>query len=130
LSSSWQEADISARAAARLLSRFATLLGLHRTGRARFSQIHTVNLDEFVGLSFTDPRSFRGFMQRHLFRHINVPPDRVHFLAGDARDTERECARFESLIARAALIWKTSVVSIACHVHPAANPLHARLAHA
>jgi len=79
---------------------YDALVGLHRGGRADFSQVHTVNLDEFVGLCSTDPGSFRGFMQQHLFRHINVPVDHVHFLAGDARDTDRECARFDRLIAR------------------------------
>jgi glucosamine-6-phosphate deaminase len=78
---------------------YDALVGRHRARHADFSQVHTVNLDEFVGLSSTDPRSFRGFMEQHLFRHINVPADHVHFLAGDACDTERECARFESLIA-------------------------------
>jgi glucosamine-6-phosphate deaminase len=79
---------------------YDALVGLHRAGSADFSQVHTVNLDEFVGLSSTDPRSFRAFMQQHLFRHINIPADHVHFLAGDACDSERECACFESLIAR------------------------------
>jgi glucosamine-6-phosphate deaminase len=78
---------------------YEALVGLHRAGRTDFSRVHTVNLDEFVGLPSTDSRSFRGFMERHLFRHINVPTDHVHFLDGDARDTERECARFESVIA-------------------------------
>lgn len=79
---------------------YDALVGLHRAGRADFSQVQTVNLDEFVGLSSTDPGSFRGFMQQHLFRHINVPAEHVHFLAGDARDSDRECDRFERLIAR------------------------------
>ena len=78
---------------------YDALVRLHRAGRADFSQVHTVNLDEFVGLAPTDPRSFRGFMEQHLFRHINVPADHVHFLAGDARNTERECALYERLIA-------------------------------
>ena len=78
---------------------YDAIVGLHRAGRADFSQVHTVNLDEFVGLSCADRGSFRGFMEQHLFRHINVPADHVHFLAGDVRDTERECARFERVIA-------------------------------
>ena len=78
---------------------YDALVGLHRAGRADFSRVHTVNLDEFVGLSAMDPGSFGAFMQQHLFRHINVPADHVHFLAGDARDTEQECARFERVIA-------------------------------
>jgi len=78
---------------------YDALVRLHRAGRADFSQVHTFNLDEFVGLCATDPRSFRGFMEQHLFRHINIQADHVHFLAGDARDTVRECARYERLIA-------------------------------
>ena len=78
---------------------YHALVGLHRAGRADFSWARTVNLDEFVGLCSTDSRSFRGFMEQHLFRHINVPADHVHFLVGDARDSEGECARFERLIA-------------------------------
>jgi len=79
---------------------YGALVGLHREGRADFSRVHTVNLDEFVGVSARDPRSFRGFMQAHLFNDINVPTDHVHFLSGTASDTERECARFERVIAR------------------------------
>jgi glucosamine-6-phosphate deaminase len=78
---------------------YGALVRLHRAGRADFSRVHTVNLDEFVGLSSTDPRSFRGFMQQHLFRHVNIRTDHAHFLDGDARDTGRECARYEHLIA-------------------------------
>jgi glucosamine-6-phosphate deaminase len=78
---------------------YDALVRLHRAGRAEFSQVHTLNLDEFVGLCSTDPRSFRGFMEQHLFRHINVQADHVHFLDGDARDTGRECARYERVIA-------------------------------
>jgi glucosamine-6-phosphate deaminase len=77
---------------------YDALVRLHRAGCADFSQVHTVNLDEFVGLCATDPRSFRGFMEQHLIRQINVNADHVHFLAGDARSTERECARYDRLI--------------------------------
>jgi len=82
------------------LAVYDSLVSLYRAGRADFSQVHTVNLDEYVGLPSDDSRSFRGFMERHLFRHVNVRADHVHFLDGCARDTEQECARFENLIAR------------------------------
>lgn len=79
---------------------YDALVGMHRGGVADFSQVHTVNLDEYVGVCSTDPRSFRGFMERHFFRHVNVPADHVHFLDGCAKDAEEECARFERSIAR------------------------------
>ena len=78
---------------------YGALVRLHRAGRADFSQVHTVNLDEFIGLGPADPRSFRVFMEQHLFRHVNIPVEHVHFLAGDARNTGRECALYERLIA-------------------------------
>jgi glucosamine-6-phosphate deaminase len=40
-------------------------------------------------------------MQRQLFRHVNLPPRRIHFLDGTARDVDRECLRYERAIARA-----------------------------
>jgi glucosamine-6-phosphate deaminase len=75
------------------------LARLHAAGRADFSKAHTVNLDEFVGLSAADPRSFRDFMDARLFTRVNLPRAHVHFLNGRAKDLDRECRRFDRLIA-------------------------------
>ena len=80
---------------------YRELAALHRARRADFSRATTFNLDEFLGLAGDDPRSYRAFMQRHLFDHINLPPRRIHFLNGAARDAAAECARYERAIARA-----------------------------
>src|SRR5262249_37034548 len=77
------------------------LVRLYRAGRADFSRVTTFNLDEFAGIDPTDPRSYRAFMQRHLFDHVTVAPPRIHFLNGAAADAGRECARYERAIARA-----------------------------
>ena len=37
-----------------------------------FSGIHSVNLDEYVGLEGTHPQSYRYFMDTNLFDHINI----------------------------------------------------------
>jgi glucosamine-6-phosphate deaminase len=72
-------------------------------GRRRidFSRVTTFNLDEFVGLHAADPRSFRAYMQRHLFDHVTISPRRIHFLNGAAPDPLAECRRYERVIARA-----------------------------
>lgn len=67
--------------------------------RPDFSRAHTFNLDEFVGLPAQHRRSFRAFMDRHLFCRVNIPTGHVHFLDGAATDLEAECARFERAIA-------------------------------
>jgi len=65
------------------------------------SGITTFNLDEFLGIGAHDRRSYRSFMERHLFDHLNVSPRRIHFLDGRARAVEAECRRYERAIRRA-----------------------------
>ena len=80
---------------------YREIVRLHRAGRADFSRATTFNIDEFLGLSASDSRSYRAFMQRHLFDHVNIRPRRIHFLHGAARDVARECLRYERAIDRA-----------------------------
>ena len=80
---------------------YRELVALHRAGRADFSRATTFNLDEFVGISTRDPRSYHAFMRRHLFDRVNLSPRRTHVLNGTARDLARECERYERAIARA-----------------------------
>jgi glucosamine-6-phosphate deaminase len=60
-----------------------------------FARVATFNLDEFLGLGVRHPGSYRQFMERHLFAHVDLDPRRVHFLAGDTPDPESECERYE-----------------------------------
>jgi glucosamine-6-phosphate deaminase len=67
--------------------------------RPDFSHAHTFNLDEFVGLPPHNRRSFRAFMDRHLFCRVHMPVTQIHFLDGAAEDLDAECRRFEAEIA-------------------------------
>jgi glucosamine-6-phosphate deaminase len=80
---------------------YRCLVELFRSGRVDFSRATTFNLDEFVGISRRDPCSYRAFMQRHLFDHVNLALEHIHFLNGTAADAARECARYERAIERA-----------------------------
>jgi glucosamine-6-phosphate deaminase len=80
---------------------YRELVRLHRAGRADFSGATTANLDEFLGLGANDPRSYRAFMERHLFRHVNLARRRILFLNGATSDVDRECRRYERAIERA-----------------------------
>ena len=46
---------------------YEKLVEAHRAGRLDFSQVRTVNLDEYCGLSGDNPQSYRYFMEKHLF---------------------------------------------------------------
>lgn len=78
---------------------YRELARLHAAGRAPFRRAKTFNLDE-LAVSPEDGRSFRAFMERHLFSRVGLPAGRIRFLRGDAADPERECARYERALAR------------------------------
>jgi glucosamine-6-phosphate deaminase len=80
---------------------YRALVEMFRAGQIDFARATSFNLDEFAGLSPHDPRSYRAFMQRHLFAHLNLPARRIHVPDGAARDVERECLRYERAIDRA-----------------------------
>jgi glucosamine-6-phosphate deaminase len=74
---------------------YAQLAIQFRLGRIDFGSVRTFNLDEFVGIAPGDPRSYRSFMQRHLFDHVNLKPRHIHFLNGAAPDIAGECQRYD-----------------------------------
>lgn len=45
---------------------------MNRNKEIDFSNIKTVNLDEYVGLGGEDPQSYRYFMNEKLFNHVNI----------------------------------------------------------
>lgn len=80
---------------------YRELAALGRARKVDFSRVTTFNLDEFIGLTPDDPRSYRGFMRRHLFDHVNLSPAHTHVLDGSSADLAGECRRFEKAIDRA-----------------------------
>jgi glucosamine-6-phosphate deaminase len=80
---------------------YTRLRALYAAGRLDCSKVTTFNLDEFFGLPAEHPASYRTFMEEHLFRHVNIPRRRIHFLDGMARDAVSECRRYEAAIASA-----------------------------
>jgi len=80
---------------------YGRLVRLHRKEGLDFSLCRTFNLDEYVGLAPEDPRSFRHYMNEHLFGHVNIDPRNAHLPDGRAADLEVECRGYEAAIARA-----------------------------
>jgi glucosamine-6-phosphate deaminase len=77
---------------------YGELVRLHAAGQADFSRATTFNLDEFLGIPADHPGSYRAFMRRYLFDHVNADPGRTHFLDGAATDPLQECERYERAI--------------------------------
>ena len=63
-----------------------------------FAEVHTFNLDEYVGLSGDDPNSYRYFMNAYLFDHVDIDKFSTHIEDGMAKNPERECKKYDALI--------------------------------
>ncbi len=57
-----------------------------------FSRVHSVNLDEYVGLDGTHDQSYRYFMDSNLFDHINIDKNNTYVAkgTGDVKENLRE----------------------------------------
>lgn len=77
---------------------YKQLINWYEKGDLDFSQVKTVNLDEYVGLEPTHEQSYRHFMQVNFFDHININPANTNVPDGLAADPQAECKWYNQVI--------------------------------
>ena len=77
---------------------YAELVRRHQEEGLDFSRVATFNLDEYRGLPADHEQSYRYFMQKHLFDHVNVRPENTHVPNGANPDAEAACDAYEASI--------------------------------
>lgn len=98
---------------------YKILVQRHRAGEISFKNVVTFNMvsglsldknqvkaqsliyqqDEYVGLPRDHPESYHSFMYKHFFSHVDIPPQNINILDGNASDLAAECASFDARIA-------------------------------
>lgn len=78
---------------------YKELIRMNKESEIDFSQITTVNLDEYVGLSGEHNQSYRYFMNENLFNHININKENTFVPNGLAENIEEECQNYDKKIA-------------------------------
>lgn len=80
---------------------YARLVAMHRAGDLSFRSVATYNLDEYYPMSPRDPTSYRTYMHRHLFAHVDQPANRAHVLDGTVPEAfvDAHAADFDRWIA-------------------------------
>lgn len=63
-----------------------------------WNRVRAFHMDEYTGLPDSAPQRFGNYLRSHFFDH--VPLREVHFLRGDASDSEGECRRYAELLIR------------------------------
>lgn len=77
---------------------YRQLIEWYEKGDLDFSRVSTVNLDEYRGLTHTDPQSYYYFMQENLFDHVNIDKAATHVPDGTNPDAADACAKHEQII--------------------------------
>ncbi|MFJ7850076.1 glucosamine-6-phosphate deaminase [Peribacillus sp. NPDC097224] len=70
----------------------------YQENQTSYRHVHTVNLDEYVGVEKDHPTSYHTYMKDHLFNHIDIPIQQTHLPDTMAPDLQAECQRYEELI--------------------------------
>ena len=77
---------------------YKELIRMYENGDLDFSQVKSVNLDEYKGLPRENDQSYYYFMHKHLFDRVNIKLENTNVPDGTQEDAAKECARYEALI--------------------------------
>ncbi|MGA2693394.1 MAG: glucosamine-6-phosphate deaminase [Opitutaceae bacterium] len=82
------------------LGLYAELVRMRREEGLSFANVVTFNLDEYFPLPASNPRSYRSFMQAHLFDHVDIPAPNTNVPDGSVAlsSVDAHCRDYEDRI--------------------------------
>lgn len=79
---------------------YKEMINAHKDNGLDFSNVKTFNLDEYVGLSQEDPSSYKYYMNKELFNHVNICKDNIYIPDGKAKDLDKSCKEYDDKIVK------------------------------
>ncbi len=80
------------------LPTYAAIVKAFQAGEVSFAGVTTFNLDEYCDLPRDNKNSYYTFMRQHLFQYLDIKPQNINFLDGNAADYEAESRRYAAAI--------------------------------
>lgn len=80
------------------LGTYKQLIDWYNKGDLDFTEVKSVNLDEYKGLTKENDQSYYYFMYNNFFKHVNINPDNTNVPDGTEPDSDKECSRYEGII--------------------------------
>ncbi len=77
---------------------YKQLIRWYEKGDLDFSNVTTINLDEYKGLSPESDQSYRYFMNKNLFDSININKNNTYVPDGLEEDREKACSDYNKII--------------------------------
>lgn len=80
------------------LGTYKQLIDWYNKGDLDFTEVKSVNLDEYKGLTKENDQSYYYFMYNNFFKHVNINLDNTNVPDGTEPDSDKECSRYEGII--------------------------------
>lgn len=77
---------------------YRQLVDWYQKGDLDFTEVRSINLDEYKGLPKNSDQSYYYFMYNNFFKHINIKPENTYIPDGMAEDSPTECLRYNEVI--------------------------------
>ncbi len=77
---------------------YRQLVEWYNKGDLDFSEVTTVNLDEYKGLPKENEQSYYYFMNENLFSKVNIDKSRTYLPDGMIEDSDEACRRYNEII--------------------------------
>lgn len=78
---------------------YKCMIADYKAGAVSYKNMTSINLDEYVGLPVTHPESYRSFMNRNLFDHIDIKLENTHVPDGLAEDLQKAADEYTAFAA-------------------------------
>lgn len=80
------------------LGTYRQLVERYNQGDLDFSEITTVNLDEYKGLTHDNNQSYYYFMNENLFSKVNIDKNKVFLPDGTEPDSKTACQKYNEIL--------------------------------
>ncbi len=77
---------------------YKELVAKYEVGDLDFSEVTTVNLDEYKGITKENDQSYYYFMNDNLFSHVNINKERTFLPDGTEPDSDKACNAYNEII--------------------------------
>ena len=77
---------------------YEQLIRWYEKGDLDFSNVTTINLDEYKGIAPDNEQSYRYFMNKHLFDRINIDKKNTYVPDGLEMDSDKACSDYNRII--------------------------------
>ncbi|MBQ7766511.1 MAG: glucosamine-6-phosphate deaminase [Lachnospiraceae bacterium] len=77
---------------------YKELVAKYEMGDLDFSEVTTVNLDEYKGITKENDQSYYYFMNDNLFSHVNINKEKTFLPDGTEPDSDKACNAYNEII--------------------------------